>query len=114
MLILIFLCVIISFITVLHLAPWFIRYLRKIDLVVKDMNKEDKPLVPISGGLVVMAGVFIGLMLFIFFETFFPNFSTGLLNTKNSNLLFAAVTSIIMISFIGFIDDLIINRHKDK
>ena len=62
-LLLLYLTPVLGFITVLISTPVLIRFLRRINLVVKDQNKEDKPLIPISGGLSVVAGVLIGLML---------------------------------------------------
>ena len=60
-----------SFFVVLLVTPWLIRFLRRIGLVVKDQNKKDKPLIPISGGLSVLFGIMAGLMMFLFFRTFF-------------------------------------------
>lgn len=109
-----FICAIISFLVVWSMTPWLIRYLNRIGLVVKDMNKEGTPLVPVSGGLAVVAGVFSGWITFVFFRTFFPR-SAGLV-LDNSTLLhfFAGITAILIISFVGFIDDLIINRSKNR
>lgn len=109
-----FVCAAISFLIVWFMTPWLIRYLNRISLVVKDMNKEGTPLVPISGGLSVMAGVFAGLMIFVFFRTFFPS-TTGLVLDDTSLLhLFAGITTILIISFVGFIDDLIIDKSHDR
>lgn len=102
---------------VVYLAtPWLIRFLRKIDMVVKDQNKENTPLVPVSGGLAVMGGVFIGLMTFIFLRTFISTneFTTITLKNGELTLLFASITTILMISVVGFIDDLIIKRSKEE
>lgn len=97
----------ISFITTLTALPYLIRYLRRIDLVVKDQNKKDLPLVPISGGLAVMAGIFMSLMAYIFIRTFIHHDDTLLLD------FFSAMTTILLITFVGFIDDSIIKRSKD-
>ncbi len=104
-----FFIAIVSFLIVWFLTPWLIKFLRKIGLVVKDMNKEDKPLIPISGGLVVMVGFFAGLMLFVFFRTFIPN-GEGSLDANSLMLIFAASTTILIITFIGFFDDLLIKK----
>jgi UDP-N-acetylglucosamine--dolichyl-phosphate N-acetylglucosaminephosphotransferase len=96
-----------SFITTLVATPYLIKYLKRTGLVVKDQNKKEKPLVPLSGGIAVMAGVFIGLMAYIFIRTFGYNDSSNLLN------LFAAIVTILLITFIGFIDDSIIKKSKD-
>ena len=106
-------CSLVSFAVVWFMTPWFIRYLRKIDLVVKDMNKKDKPLIPLSGGLTVMCGIVTGLMFYIFFQTFFQQSSFNT-NHESFVFIFAALTSIMTITFVGFIDDLIIKKSKSS
>ena len=98
---------IISFLVVIYLTPWLIKYLRKINLVVKDQNKKNKPLVPISGGMAVMAGLFTGIMTYVFFQTFYFHYKEPML------YLFGGLTTIIMITLVGFIDDLLI-KSKEK
>jgi UDP-N-acetylglucosamine--dolichyl-phosphate N-acetylglucosaminephosphotransferase len=97
----------ISFLSTLAAVPWLIRYLKRINLLVKDQNKKDMPLVPISGGLAVMGGMFLGLMAYICIRTFIFN---------DTNLLlyfFAAITTILLIAVVGFIDDSIIKKSKE-
>ena len=103
-----FLAAVLSFIVTYIATNWLIRYLRKINLVVKDMNKKNTRLVPISGGLAVMAGIFIGVMFYIFYQTFYYKYTATLL------YIFAGLTSIIMITFVGFVDDLIIKKSKES
>ena len=105
---------IIVFLVTFFSIKWFIRYARLIGLVVKDQNKEHKPLVPISGGICVMAGLFIGINLFIFFNTFVGNGFDPYMGDKTLTFLFAALASILIITFIGFVDDLIIKRNKES
>ncbi len=106
---------IVSFLVVYFVAPWLIRYLRKIGIVVKDQNKKDKPLIPISGGLAVLVGVFSGLLLFIFYRTFFADGNVGLAATdKNLMLIFASMVSLFIITLVGFLDDLVIRNNKDE
>ncbi len=110
-----FLSAAIALITVFLTTPWLIRYLKRIGLVVKDLNKENTPLVPLSGGLVVMAGILAGLMSFIFFRTFFPNIKgTLLLNGEALANLFAGILTILIITFVGFIDDLVIKSDHES
>lgn len=98
----------ISFVVVFLTTPWTIRFLRRIDLLDTDQNKEGKPLIPISGGLAVIIGLFAGLMIFIFSRTFFPAQDARLILDNGSlTLLFAAIASILIITFIGFTDDLL-------
>jgi len=96
----------VSFLVVLYLTPWLIRYLRRIGLTVKDQNKKNKPLVPISGGMAVMAGLFMGIMIYLFFQTFYFKYYQPII------YLFAGLTTIIMITFVGFIDDLLIKSKE--
>jgi UDP-N-acetylglucosamine--dolichyl-phosphate N-acetylglucosaminephosphotransferase len=98
----------ISFVVTLYLTPWVIRYMRRIGIVVKDLNKKNKPLVPISGGFAVLAGVFISIMFIIFVKTFVYHSTAELI------FLLAATTSIIFITLVGFIDDLLIKKNKES
>jgi len=105
---------IVSFLIVYFITPSLIKYLTKISLIVKDQNKKNKPLVPISGGLAVLVGLFGGLLLFIFYRTFFVNMDVGLSATdKNLMLLFASMVSLLIITLVGFLDDIVINKSKD-
>ena len=49
--------VIISFFIVSWVTPWVISYMKNLGVVVKDQHKENKPLIPISGGLAVFFGI---------------------------------------------------------
>ncbi len=104
-----FICSLISFFITLILVPKIIKYLKSINLEVKDMNKEKTPLVPVSGGLAVFAGIFIGVMCFIFIQTFFYNVPNNIITP-----LLAALISILIITAIGFIDDLLIGPEKER
>ncbi len=105
----------ISFLAVILVTPWLIRYLRKIGIVVKDQNKKDKPLVPISGGLAVLFGIMAGILLFIFNRTFVSKVNTGLvINDNTLMLMFAAMVSLFIITLVGFLDDLIIQNDKES
>jgi len=97
----------VSLITTFVALPVLIKYLRRVGLIVKDQNKKDKPLVPFSGGLAVVGGVFMGLSAYIFIRTFFYKDSALLLD------FFAAITTILLITFIGFMDDSIIGKKKE-
>ena len=104
-----------AFLVTLLIIPYFIRFLTKIGLIVKDQNKESKSLIPISGGMPVLIGIVIGMMGFIFLRTFFPESSIGLvLDNRNLNLLFASLISILLITIIGFFDDLLVNKTNDN
>lgn len=98
----------ISFIITFWLTPWVIKYMKRVGIVVKDLNKKSQPLVPLSGGFAVLAGVFISIMFIIFVKTFVYKSTAELI------FLFAATTSIIFITLVGFIDDLLIKKNKES
>ena len=108
-------CVLISFLISSISTSWWIKYLKKINLEVKDQNKEHQPLVPLSGGISVLAGILAGLLLFIFIRTFVSKGAFSLiLDANNLLLLFAAMISIFIITLVGFLDDLVIEKGKES
>ena len=105
------LSLLVAFFASLWSIPWIICVLRRINLVDKDLHKEPIPILPRSGGLPVAAGFTAGLMFFLFFFTFFGRDQTWL--TESSlTLLFAAVLTIFIITFIGFLDDLLVVKSE--
>jgi len=110
-----YICAIISFLIVLFFTPWWIKYLKKIGLTVKDQNKENKPLVTISGGLAVFSGFFIGMMCFIFSRFFLSEESVVINLTPQALLyLFAGIITITIITLIGFLDDLVVTKSREN
>lgn len=108
-------CIGFAYIVTYGITPWLIKYLRRIDVVVQDVHKEKKPLVPISGGIAVVIGVMAGLMLFVFFRTFLPFKSlASSFSEQTVNTILIAVLTIYTITFIGFIDDLLIRKSKSS
>lgn len=103
----------IAFLATYFLTPWFINYLKAIGLIVKDQNKESKPLVPISGGLAVLCGFILGIFALIFINVFLPKVSDNLLSSSDINLIFASLCSMFIIVLVGLIDDLLIKKDKD-
>lgn len=100
-------CAFLSLVTVFFFTPWMIRYLKRIGLVVKDQHKPEKPLIPVSGGIAVAAGIFVSVMVYVSLRTFYFHDSGSLL------LIFAALTSLLIITFVGFFDDLLILKDKE-
>jgi UDP-N-acetylglucosamine--dolichyl-phosphate N-acetylglucosaminephosphotransferase len=95
----------ISFIFTYLSAPVFIRYLKRLNLEVKDMAKIRQTFVPISGGLIVLSGAFLSIMSYVFYHIFL------LESTLSLVAIFAATTSMLIITMIGFMDDLLV-RHS--
>lgn len=81
-------------------TKYLIRYFKFIKLVTTDVHKRNAPLVPHSGGIPLMVGFIGGLLTYIFLNVFL---------FKNEMILadmFAAITSIFIIAFVGLLDDL--------
>ncbi len=93
-------CAVASFLTTLLLTPYVIRYFRFVGIVTADVHKKGSPLLPSSAGVPVMSGIISGLLLYVFLQVFLYNEGTQLVT------LFAAMTSILIITFSGFIDDI--------
>jgi len=96
-----------AFIVTFISTPVWIRYLRRIGLVVPDKNKKDQPKIAFSGGLAVFSGFLAGMMWYIFIQIFY--YDKG--GQGSLIYMFAAIATILIITFIGFLDDLIINKH---
>ncbi len=89
-----------GFFTTYFITPTFISFLKNIGVLSTDVHKSKKPLIPISGGLCVVTGLLAGLFVYIGINTFVYN------RTAELTDLFAALTSILIITFTGFLDDL--------
>jgi len=91
---------IVSAIVTFFITPYTIKYFRFIGLTTIDAHKRNKPLVPSSAGVPLVAGIMAGLLVYVFLSVFIWKQSTQLVS------LFASMTSILIIMFSGFIDDL--------
>jgi UDP-N-acetylglucosamine--dolichyl-phosphate N-acetylglucosaminephosphotransferase len=90
-----------SFIFTVFFIPKWIKKARQFGLVGKDMNKYDKPEVAEAGGIVVIIGLLAGTLFYIFLDTFF--LKTG----ADALLIFAAMLTVLLAGFLGFIDDVL-------
>lgn len=86
---------------VLLIMPSFIKRMHTQGFVGKDMNKYDKTSVAELGGVVVFLGFAFGILSAIFLSTYLKVFSIELA------YLFAGFSTIALIAFVGFIDDII-------
>jgi len=100
--------VLIAFFSVLTLTPWLIKFFTQIGLIVKDQHKEKKPLIPVSGGVVVFLGIYLGVMFVLFIQTFYFHSSFRLVT------MLAFIASISAITFVGLFDDLLIRKDHES
>jgi UDP-N-acetylglucosamine--dolichyl-phosphate N-acetylglucosaminephosphotransferase len=100
----------VSFIVTIFVLPWLIKYLKSIELVVLDQNKESKPLIPISGGIAVATAIIASMMVLIFAKTLLeiPAGPEAIID------FLAISTSLLIVVSIGLIDDLLIRKSKES
>jgi UDP-N-acetylglucosamine--dolichyl-phosphate N-acetylglucosaminephosphotransferase len=85
----------------LFLFPPFIRRIVSQKFLGTDMNKFNKPKIAELGGVIVFLGFIIGIFSAIFLSTYFNVFAINL------PFLLASFSTIAIIVFVGFIDDII-------
>lgn len=97
---------IVAFIVTLFSIPYFERFFMKIQVIATDMQKKQKPIIPIAGGIPVFFGFVIGILSYVAVNTFIIKGSIDLL------YLFAAMLTSSIIAMIGFFDDINVRSKK--
>ena len=102
----------IAFLGTFFITPYFIKILKLEGIVGHDQMKKGKPKIPEMGAPPVIFGFIAGIFAYVFAQTFF-------IQTITSNqllYLLAAITTIIIIAFIGVIDELtcLIKENQGK
>lgn len=97
-----------GFTTTFALTPLAIRFLRDSGIVGIDQQKEDKPVLPTSGGIAVLFGFLVALTLYMGAKTFLPN-TTPL----QEDVLLAALSSTLIIALIGLVDDIHVKHEAE-
>lgn len=92
---------ILTFAVTYFLTSAWIRAAKHIGLVGRDMNKYSKPEVAEMGGIAVVSGFVAGVLYYIGLSTFYFH--------QDSNLIYilAALTTVLIITIIGMLDDLL-------
>ena len=94
-------CLAVSFLSTYILMPYWIKAAKKTGLVGKDVNKFEKPEVAEFGGIAIVAGFMAGILAYIGLSTFYFG------NTTHLILILAAVSTILGITIVGMLDDLL-------
>ena len=90
-----------SFFITLFFIPIWIKKAKEIGLVWEDMNKPERPKnIAGSGGVIVLFGFLLGTLGFIALKTFYFKSSDNLVE------IFASLSVVLIIAFVGFMDDL--------
>ncbi len=93
--------ILVSFLLVIAIMPFWIKKARIMGLMGKDINKFSRPEVAEAGGIVVVAGFIIGTLIYVAIRTFVLG------ETNSINLeIFVLISSILIVAFIGIVDSL--------
>ncbi len=100
--------------TTFLVTPYFIRFLFKAGIVGLDLQKRNKPKLATSGGVCVAFGVLAGLLTYIGLQTFRNKFFSGDDNIAWLIPLLGVTSSVLIVMFIGFLDDLGVKAKMEK
>ena len=92
-----------SFVFTFALTPYFIRFFRATGIVGRDIMKRDRPLVADTGGPGVITGLLTGIFFYISMRVFALGGASELMFTELIHLL-ASISTILIITLIGFFD----------
>jgi len=98
----------VSFLVTFIITPQAIRLLWCAGINGRDLNKKNKPKLPASGGIAVAAGVVAGLLSYVGIQTFVYGVITV------SIYLLGVISSILIVTFVGLLDDLNIKTSSVK
>jgi UDP-N-acetylglucosamine--dolichyl-phosphate N-acetylglucosaminephosphotransferase len=90
----------VSTLTCLFLTKSLIPFLERNNIIALDLHKKKKPRIANSGGIAVSLSLIVGLMFFVAAQTFVFRIMDQMV------YLFAAILTILLITIIGFFDDL--------
>ena len=96
---------IVSLFIVLFSMNFWIRKAHQIGLIWDDVHKKEKNKVAGSGGIIVVLGFSAGVLSYIAINTFYFN------STQNLIQILALLASVLMVSGVGFVDDLLGWQH---
>ncbi|MBN2043202.1 MAG: hypothetical protein JW754_05370, partial [Candidatus Aenigmarchaeota archaeon] len=100
--------ILVSFFTVLFITPSMKRFFSRIGIMAKDQQKPSKPLLPTSAGLIVICGILLGGFFFMGVNSFIMPIGITL------SYMLAAYCAILIITMIGFLDDINTRRNPVK
>jgi UDP-N-acetylglucosamine--dolichyl-phosphate N-acetylglucosaminephosphotransferase len=100
MILYVFISLIIGLLATLLITPKFMILLERIGLVGTDIQKLNKPSLPEMGGLPILVGTLSSIFTFIWLISFLSNDQISLVH------ILAAISTIMIITIIGILDDL--------
>ena len=102
----------IAFFSVYFTFNLYMKFVSKIGITGIDQQKKNKPELPTSAGIPLLAGLFFGAFTFLILTNFFPVQDSNILLLQNLKL-FGAILGISLITIIGFFDDIFVENKID-
>lgn len=93
--------IVLSFLFTLFMVPKWIFRAKRAKLIGKDVHKKNEEEIAEVGGLPVVAGFLFGILIYIAFKVFVYD------DVSNMFTLFAAISSLLIATIIGFVDDIL-------
>ena len=100
---------IIAFVITIVATLFMMRYMYESGVTATDYNKKNRPTLPSSMGLAVAFGFGIGMLTYIFGSSF--NFYVPVASLE---YLFATILAVLLVSLVGFIDDINVKTKLTK
>jgi len=94
-------CLIIAFAATFYTIPSWIKRAKSEGLIGKDVNKKGLNEVAEAGGITAILGFVLGILVYIAINTFYFK------SAENTIEIFSLLTTILLLSFIGMIDDVL-------
>jgi UDP-N-acetylglucosamine--dolichyl-phosphate N-acetylglucosaminephosphotransferase len=98
----------IAFSSTFLITPILMKFLYQANVVALDLHKKNKPKLPSAGGLAVAFGVLAGLLSYVGIKTFVYGLQ------QQATYFLAVISSVLIVTFVGFIDDLNVTKRKVK
>jgi UDP-N-acetylglucosamine--dolichyl-phosphate N-acetylglucosaminephosphotransferase len=98
----------IAFFSTFFITPILMKFLYQANVVALDLHKKNKPKLPSAGGLAVAFGVLAGLLSYVGIKTFVYGLQ------QQAIYFLAVISSVLIVTFVGFIDDLNVTKRKVK
>ena len=94
-------CLIVAFAATFYTIPSWIKRAKSEGLIGKDVNKKGLNEVAEAGGITAILGFVLGILVYIAINTFYFK------SAENTIEIFSLLTTILLLSFIGMIDDVL-------
>ncbi|MFQ6010469.1 MAG: glycosyltransferase 4 family protein [Candidatus Aenigmatarchaeota archaeon] len=102
----IYLAIMVSFLATLIITPKLIIFLQRIGMVGTDIQKKSKPKIAEMGGPAILVGFLAGIFIYMWIKVFLYG------GIESIEAIFAAISTILIVTFIGIFDDLSVLMKK--